>query len=88
MFGVYLKLMKGFVWYSTTWTQNTYGLTGRLLERGLERYVELAQGIALLATYAVSLAIATARRSTRTMDGAEPARVQHDDPVAGGVSVL
>ena len=50
MFGVYLKLMKGFVWYSTTWTQNTYGITGRLLERGLERYVELIQAVALLAT--------------------------------------
>ena len=49
MFGVYLKLMKGFVWYSTTWTQNTYGITGRLLERGLERYVELVQVVALLA---------------------------------------
>ena len=54
MFGVYLKLMKGFVWYSTTWTQNTYGITGRLLERGLERYVELVQVVALLATYAVA----------------------------------
>ena len=54
MFGVYLKLMKGFVWYSTTWTQNTYGLTGRLLEHGLERYVELAQAIALLVTYAAA----------------------------------
>jgi len=54
MFGVYLKLMKGFVWYSTTWTQNTYGLTGRLLERGLERYVELVQVVALLATYAAA----------------------------------
>ena len=53
MFGVYLKLMKGFVWYSTTWTQHTYGLTGRLLERGLERYVEAAQ-IALAATYFLS----------------------------------
>jgi hypothetical protein len=51
MFGVYLKVMKGFVWYSTTWTQNTYGLTGRLLERGLERYVELAQVGALAVTY-------------------------------------
>lgn len=51
MFGVYLKVMKGFVWYSTTWTQNTYGLTGRLLERGLERYVELAQVAALGVTY-------------------------------------
>jgi hypothetical protein len=51
MFGVYLKLMKGFVWYSTTWAQNTYGLTGRLLEHGLERYVELAQIAALGVTY-------------------------------------
>lgn len=54
MFGVYLKLMKGFVWYSTTWTQNTYGLTGRLLERGLERYVEVAQIGSLAATYSLS----------------------------------
>ena len=54
MFGVYLKLMKSFVWYSTTWTQNTYGLTGRLLERGLERYVEAAQVAALAATYFLS----------------------------------
>ena len=54
MFGVYLKLMKGFVWYSTTWTQNTYGLTGRLLERGLERYVEAAQVASLAVTYILS----------------------------------
>ena len=54
MFGVYLKVMKGFVWYSTTWTQNTYGLTGRLLERGLERYVEITQVVALAGTYLLS----------------------------------
>ena len=54
MFGVYLKVMKGFVWYSTTWTQNTYGLTGRLLERGLERYVEAAQVASLAVTYILS----------------------------------
>ena len=35
--------MKGFVWYSTSWAQNTYGVTGCLLERGFERYVEVAQ---------------------------------------------
>jgi hypothetical protein len=54
MFGVYLEVMKGFVWYSTTWTENTYGLTGRLLERGLERYVEVAQLASLAATYLLS----------------------------------
>ena len=54
MFGVYLKVMKGFVWYSTTWTQNTYGITGRLLERGLERYVEITQVAALVVTYGLS----------------------------------
>jgi hypothetical protein len=54
MFGVYLKVMKGFVWYSTTWTQNTYGITGRLLERGLERYVEAVQLLSLTAVYLLS----------------------------------
>lgn len=54
LFGVYLKVMKGFVWYSTSWAQNTYGVTGRLLERGFERYVEVAQIVTLIVVYVLS----------------------------------
>jgi hypothetical protein len=63
MFGVYMKLMKGFVWHSTRWAVDTYGITGRLLELGLERYVEATQIAALLLTYA--LAWRSMRRGTR-----------------------
>ena len=66
MFGVYLKVMKGFVWHQTTWAQNTYGVTGRLLEHGLERYVEVAQVAALTIVYAVGW------RSLRRGGPAEP----------------
>lgn len=54
MVGVYTKVMKGYVWQSTTWAIDTYGITGRLLEHGLERYVELVQGALLIATYALA----------------------------------
>jgi hypothetical protein len=54
MFGVYLKVMKGYVWHSTTWAVDTYGITGRLLEQGLERYVEIVQLVSLAITYALS----------------------------------
>ena len=84
MFGVYLKVMKGFVWHQTTWTQNTYGVTGRLLEHGLERYVEVAQVAALTIVYAVgSPAIASTRQPTGTVDGPGAACLQHDDALAG-----
>jgi hypothetical protein len=51
MFDVYLKVMKGYVWQSTTWAVETYGVTGRLLESGLERYVEIVQLASLGITY-------------------------------------
>ena len=51
MVGVYLKVMTGFVWQQTNWAADTFGITGRLLERGLERYAGLAQGLSMLATY-------------------------------------
>lgn len=54
MFGVYLKVIKGFVWHSTTWATQTYGLTGRLLEHGLERYAEVAQLASLAIVYALA----------------------------------
>lgn len=63
MFGVYLKVMKGYVWQSTTWAVETYGITGRLLESGLERYVELVQLASLALTYA--LAWRSLRRGAR-----------------------
>ncbi len=54
MFGVYMKVMKGYVWQSTTWAVETYGITGRLLESGLQRYVEGVQVVSLAVTYAVA----------------------------------
>jgi hypothetical protein len=54
MFGVYLKVMKGFVWYQTTWVRNTYGVTGWLLRRGLERYAEIVQVASLAVVYVLS----------------------------------
>ncbi len=51
MVGVYLKVMTGFVWQQTNWAADTFGITGRLLERGLERYAGIAQGLSMLATY-------------------------------------
>jgi hypothetical protein len=50
LFGVYIKVMKTFVWHQTTWAVETYGITGRLLEHGLERYVEAVQIAAMLVT--------------------------------------
>jgi hypothetical protein len=54
MFGVYMKLMKGYVWHSTRWAIDTYGITGFLLEHGLERYVEITQIAALAVTYGLA----------------------------------
>jgi hypothetical protein len=54
MFDVYMKVMKNFVWHSTTWAVDTYGITGRLLEHGLERLVEIVQITSLVAVYLVA----------------------------------
>lgn len=54
MFGVYLKVIKGFVWHSTSWAVQTYGITGRLLEHGLEGYVEVSQLASLAAVYGLA----------------------------------
>jgi hypothetical protein len=50
MVGVYLKVMTGFVWQQTNWVVDTFGITGRLLERGIERYAGIAQALSMLAT--------------------------------------
>ena len=63
--------MKSFLWFDH-WTQNTYGLTGRLLERGLERYVEFTQIVALPATYLLSWHSLRRRRPAGAIDGASP----------------
>jgi len=49
----YQNVIKGFVWTSTNWVQNTVGTTGLLLARGWTSAVEPVQIVALLA---VSLA--------------------------------
>jgi hypothetical protein len=51
LYGSYQSTMKGFVWTSTLWAQNTIGITGLLLARGWPRAVEPVQMIALLAVY-------------------------------------
>jgi hypothetical protein len=66
MVGVYLSVMKTFVWQSTTWAIDTYGITGRLLERGLGRYVELTQAVSMLIVYALAC------RSMRSGQRPEP----------------
>jgi hypothetical protein len=66
MFGVYMKLMKTFVWQSTTWAIDTYGITGRLLERDWGGLVEIVQVIAMTITYVL------AWRSIRRGAPAEP----------------
>jgi hypothetical protein len=51
MVGVYLKVMTGFVWQQTNWATDTFGVTGRLLERGLGGYVGITQVLSMLVTY-------------------------------------
>jgi hypothetical protein len=53
MVGVYLKVMTGFVWQQTNWAADTFGITGRLLERGIERYAGITQIGLMAATYAI-----------------------------------
>ena len=51
LYGSYQQLMKGFVWTSTSWVQNTVGITGLLLRGGLQAYAEIVQAIVMLAVY-------------------------------------
>ena len=51
MYGSYQHLMKGFVWTSTTWAQNTVGVTGLLLRAGWTSLVEPTQVVSMLAVY-------------------------------------
>jgi hypothetical protein len=51
LYGSYQATMKGFVWTSTVWVQNTIGITGVLLARGWSRAVEPVQMIVMLAVY-------------------------------------
>jgi hypothetical protein len=66
MYGAYQKTIKGFVWVSTSWVQQTFGVTGPLLSHGLTNYVEAVQAVALLVVYAL------AWRSLRRGRRAEP----------------
>lgn len=54
LYGSYQKVMKTHVWVATNWAQNTFGLTGWLLRRGLQRFVETAQIVTMLGVYALS----------------------------------
>lgn len=54
LYGSYQRVMKGFVWASTNWAQQTIGLTGFLLRAHLSRLVEGSQVIALAITYALA----------------------------------
>jgi len=51
LYGSYEKVMKGFVWTSTTWVQHTIGITGVLLSRGWLRWVEPLQIGVMLGIY-------------------------------------
>jgi hypothetical protein len=51
LYGSYQATMKGFVWTSTMWVQNTVGITGLLIARGWPRAVEPVQMIVMLAVY-------------------------------------
>ena len=51
MFDTYVRVMKTYVWQSTRWAVDTYGVTGRLLEHGKQQYVEGVQLLALGLTY-------------------------------------
>ena len=48
-YGSYQHVIKGFVWTSTAWAQNTVGITGLLLARGWSSRVEIVQAVAMLA---------------------------------------
>jgi hypothetical protein len=54
MYGSYQHLMKGFVWTSTTWAQNTVGVTGLLLRAGWTSLVEPTQVVSMLVLYVVA----------------------------------
>jgi hypothetical protein len=54
MFDTYVRVMKTYVWQSTRWAVDTYGVTGRLLESGQQAYVEIVQLSLLLAAYALA----------------------------------
>jgi hypothetical protein len=51
VFDTYQRVMKTYVWQSTRWAVETYGVTGRLLEYGKQQYVELVQVLSLGLTY-------------------------------------
>ena len=51
MYGSYEKVMKQFVWPSTTWVQHSIGVTGLLLANGWQRGVEIVQALAMVAVY-------------------------------------
>lgn len=51
MYGSYMRVVKGWVWHSTPWAVEAFGITGMLLGHGLERYVEAVQLVALAAVY-------------------------------------
>jgi hypothetical protein len=51
MVGVYPHTIKEFIWRQTDAARTTYGVTAPLLRHGLERYVEAAQVLCLLAVY-------------------------------------
>jgi hypothetical protein len=54
MVGVYPHTIKEFIWRQTDAARTTYGVTAPLLRLGLERYVEAAQVLCLLAVYGAS----------------------------------
>jgi len=54
LYGSYQTLMKGFVWTSTTWAQNTVGATGLLLRDGFQRFVEPTQILTMALIYTVA----------------------------------
>jgi hypothetical protein len=53
-YGSYQTVIKGYVWTSTTWAQNTVGVTGLLLARGWRAAVEPVQTVAMLAVAAAT----------------------------------
>jgi hypothetical protein len=53
-YGSYQDVIKGFVWTSTTWAQNTVGITGLLLARGWHSAVEIVQAVAMLALIVIA----------------------------------
>jgi hypothetical protein len=53
-YGSYQTVIKGFVWTSTTWAQNTVGVTGWLLAHGWNRAVEPVQAVAMFTTATIT----------------------------------